>query len=274
MRAAIPAYARLGGELPVERVRVVTEGYVAIATIDNPPVNVLDAAVVRDLLDAFDEFERQDVRAVVLCGAGSRAFVAGADIREFPAALGQPGAPTRLAVELHGLMNRVERFARPVIAALHGFVLGGGLELALSCDLRIADATAQLGLPEVKLGILPGAGGTQRLPRLVGAARAKQLLFTGDPISAATAEQWGLVNAVAPPGGAVEAASALARTIAARTPQALSRIKRAVDAGADLSLEHALALEIGLFEEVFHTDDSREGIQAFLDKRAPQMKGR
>ncbi len=259
----------------MERVRWLTEGHTAIVTIDNPPVNVLCATVVKELLAVLDELERRaDVRVVVLAGAGPRAFVAGADIKEFPELLGRSEETSRFAADLHALMNRVERFPRPVIAALHGFVLGGGLELALSCDLRIADETAQLGLPEVKLGILPGAGGTQRLPRLIGAARAKQLLFTGDPVSAATAEQWGLVNAVVRPGGAIEAASALGQTIAARSPQAVSRIKRAVGAGADLPLANALALEIDLFAEVFQTGDSREGIEAFLEKRAPRVQDR
>lgn len=256
-------------------VRVERDGAVAVVTIDNPPMNVLGAPVVGGLLQAFAQLERETgVRAVVLCGAGTRAFVAGADIREFPALLARSGAAADFAANLHALMDTVDRFGRPVIAALHGHVLGGGMELALACDLRVADETVHLGLPEVKLGILPGAGGTQRLPRLIGAARAKWMMFTGEPIPATTAEQWGLVDTVTPPGKAVETAVALATTIAERSAQAVARIKRAVNAGLDLELSQGLALEMELFDDVFLTEDSREGIEAFLQKRPPRMNDR
>lgn len=258
---------------PVVRVEIAEN--VALITIDHPPMNILNRTVTDALGDIFCALEQDSsVIAVVLTGAGDRAFAAGADVKSFPDALGKPGVAAELARGLHEIMNRIDNFAKPTIAALHGFVLGGGLELALSCDIRVCDVTTQLGLPEIKLGILPGAGGTQRLPRLIGEGRAKQMMFTGVPVDAATAERWGLVNLVTEPGQQLEAAMKLALLMARRSLQALSRIKRAVDRGRDLTLADAIEQEIALFDEVFQTEDSREGIRAFIDKREPRFQHR
>lgn len=245
------------------------EDNVAIVTIVNPPMNVLSEGVARSLLDAFASLAHDPaVVAVVLCGQGERAFMAGADIREFPDALGQPGKAFALAMQLHTLMNAIDQLDKPVLAALHGFVLGGGLELALSCDIRICDEGTKLGLPEINLGIFPGAGGTQRLPRLIGEARAKEMMFTGTPVTAAEALQSGLVNRVVPLGEALAQTVAMAKQIASKSLPSLARIKRAIDQGSELPLSSATMLEAKLFDEVFQTADSKEGIHAFIEKRA------
>lgn len=256
-------------------VEVKTDGGVAVVTIANPPMNVLSQAVGEDLVEAFDQLAgADDVVVVVLCGQGERAFMAGADIKEFPRALGQPGSAFALAQSLHALMDRVDHFAKPVIAALHGFVLGGGMELALACDLRICDEGTKLGLPEINLGIFPGAGGTQRLPRLIGEARAKEMMFTGTPVTAQWALQSGLVNRVVPVGESLAAACKLAGEIAGKSLPALARIKQAVDEGTEASLAVGTWLEARLFDEVFQTADSREGVTAFIEKRAARFVNR
>lgn len=258
-----------------ECVHVTKRDAIAIVTIDNPPMNVLNAVVVVELRGIFQELQHDsEVAAVVLTGAGERAFMAGADIKEFPSALGRPGAAAVLAEKLHELMNLIDYFPKPTVAALFGFVLGGGLELAMTCDLRVCDENTQLGLPEIKLGIFPGAGGTQRLSRLVGEARAKEMIFLGEPVSGARAYELGLVNRVVPTGEAVAAATELALTIATRSLPALSRIKQAIDNGLELPLREAVRLEATLFDEIFQTEDSREGVTAFIEKRAPRFRHR
>ncbi|MDI3256485.1 MAG: enoyl-CoA hydratase [Kyrpidia sp.] len=249
------------------------EGY-AVITVDNPPLNVMSDRVCRELGECVDEIAAQeDVVAVIVTGAGTRAFMAGADIKEFPDRM-KPGAAGEMSRELHRVLNRLDDLPKPTIAAIRGYALGGGCELALACDMRIAGEGAQLGLPEVKLGLLPGAGGTQRLPRLVGEAKAKELMFTGDPVSAAEAERIGLVNRVVPDDQVLDAAKALAKTIAQRSLMSLARIKRLVDQGGERPLKEALDLEAQLFDEAFQTEDVREGVQAFLEKRTPQFKHR
>lgn len=256
-------------------VRVEVSGGVAVVTIDNPPMNVLSTDVGAALQAALIRLEQDaDVVTVVLCGHGERAFMAGADIREFPAALGHPGHAFALATQLHALMDLVDQFPKPVLAALHGFVLGGGMELALACDIRICDEDTRLGLPEINLGIFPGAGGTQRLPRLIGEARAKELIFTGAPIAADLAREWGLVNRVVAKGEALAKTKELAAQIAQKSLPALTRIKRAIAAGASLPLATATLQEARLFDEVFQTADSREGVTAFVEKRPPHFTHR
>ncbi|MHB1627027.1 MAG: enoyl-CoA hydratase-related protein [Bacilli bacterium] len=248
---------------------------IAVVTITNPPMNVLNRSVVESLSETFARLERDDdVVVIVACGAGERAFMAGADIKEFPDALGQPGQAKQLALRLHEVMNLIDHCPKPTIAALHGFVLGGGLELALAFDMRICDATTQLGLPEIKLGIFPGAGGTQRLPRLIGEAKAKELMFTGESVSAESALAMGLVNRVVAKGEALGEARLLAGLIAKRSLPALRRLKTAIDQGLDGTLAEGVLVEAGLFDEVFQTDDSREGVSAFLEKREPVFKNR
>ncbi|MCY0875204.1 MAG: enoyl-CoA hydratase-related protein [Firmicutes bacterium] len=256
-------------------VEVTIESGVAVVAIANPPMNVMNQAVGAELLDAFRSLEHaDDVVVVVLCGKGERAFMAGADIKEFPRALGQPGAAFALAQGLHALMDCIDHFPKPVIAALHGFVLGGGMELALACDLRVCEEGTKLGLPEINLGIFPGAGGTQRLPRLIGEARAKEMMFTGTPVTAQWALQSGLVNRVVPTGQALVAARELASEIAGKSLPALSRIKQAVDEGSEATLAVGTWLEARLFDEVFQTSDSREGVTAFIEKRQAHFTNR
>ena len=203
---------------------------VALVTLDNPPLNLLSSAVKRALGAAFEQIASEDaVRAVVLTGAGGRAFSAGSDIREFPDDEERGRAMSRLE---HEVYERIDRFPRPVIAAIDAPAYGGGLELAMACDARIAAEDVRLGLPEVKLGVFPSGGGTQRLPRLIGAGRAKLMMFLGETVSAAEAERLGLVERVVPPGQALRVALELTGKIAAHPALAV----RAINEGGDVGL--------------------------------------
>jgi enoyl-CoA hydratase/carnithine racemase len=248
---------------------------VAVVTVDNPPMNVMSLAVAAALQDAFAALaDDADVACIVLTAAGERAFMAGADIKEFPAALGQKGHAHDLSRRFHAAMDVIDTLSKPTIAALFGYVLGGGTELALACDMRICDEGTKLGLPECKLGIFPGGGGTQRLPRLIGEPRALQMMMTGEPVDAATANLWGLVNTVAPLGESRRVALELAQSIANRSVPSIARVKHAVLAARTLTLEDGLKVEAQLFDEVFQTEDGRIGIEAFLAKESPVFKHR
>lgn len=250
------------------------EDGVAVVVLDNPPLNVLSLAMTSRLDDIFDELREDAVRVVVITGAGERAFCAGADIKEF-VGLAESGTviDVKLAKE-NRVYNKIAEFPKPIIAAINGDAFGGGTELALCCDLRIAAEGARFGLPECKLGVIPGAGGTQRLPRLIGTARAKELMYTGDFIDAATAERIGLVNRVVKKSELDTVVRELAAILAARPAVALAAIKEAVDYGiiAGEAAGHARALELS--ERVFASDDMREGVQAFFEKRRPNFKHR
>jgi len=171
--------------------------------------------------------------------------------------------------ESHAVLTKIEQFPKPTMAVLNGLTLGGGCELALACDLRVAETQVQIGLPEVKLGLFPGAGGTQRLSRLVGNAKAKEIIFTGDPLGAAEAEKIGLVNKVVEQGSGLSEAKILASRMTRHSLQSLSRIKKAINEGSEATLEQGLEIETNLFEEIFQTEDVKEGVSAFLDKRKP-----
>ncbi|HSP22593.1 MAG TPA: enoyl-CoA hydratase [Planococcus sp. (in: firmicutes)] len=249
------------------------EGY-AVVTIANPPMNVISSQVFKELDNAFGELgEDASVNAVILTGQGENVFAAGADIKEFPYLIGQPALKAKF-METHEILNRLERFEKPVIALLNGLTFGGGCELALCCDIRIAEDHAQIGLPEITLGLFPGGGGTQRLPRLVGEAKAKELMFTGQAVSAGEAEKIGLVNKVVTKGRGMEAARKMAARIGGFSLPALSRIKKAVGEGMELTVGQGVELEAALFEEVFQTADVREGVQAFIEKRTPQFQNK
>lgn len=250
------------------------EGGVATVTVNRPDVlNALDAATVSGLTSVMSELRDDDgVRAVVLTGAGERAFVAGADINELSKL--DPLTARTLAERGHYLCGLIECLGKPVIAAINGFALGGGCELALACTLRIASATAKLGQPEIGLGIIPGFGGTQRLPRLVGSGRALELLLTGAPIGAEEAWRIGLVNRVVGPEALKEVAHQLASTIAQQAPIAIRAILDAVRHGSSMSLPDGLAFEASTFGVINGTADAREGTMAFLEKRQPQFTGR
>lgn len=255
-------------------VRVEKSDGIATIMIDNPPMNVMSNQVLTQLAEIFSELEIDaETVVVILTGVGNRAFMAGADIKEFPQLFEKPDVKEHM-LNTHRIFNQIENLPKPTIALLNGFTFGGGCELALTCDMRIAESHVQLGLPEVKLGIFPGGGGTQRLPRLVGAAKAKEIMFTGEPISAEDALQIGLVNHVVPSGAGIDSARALAKKIGGYSIQSLSRIKRAVNEGMALSLTSALDLEAELFADVFKTEDVREGVQAFIEKRAPIFRNK
>jgi enoyl-CoA hydratase len=247
---------------------------VATVTIDRPQVlNALDDVTLRELLAAFEGLAGSPLlRCVILTGAGDKAFVAGADIARM-SGLGPREA--RAFAELgHELGDAIEALSVPVIAAVNGFALGGGCELALACDIRIAAETAEMGLTEVRLGIIPGAGGTQRLARVAGVAAAKELTLTGRRIGAARARELGLVSEVVPPAELPAAAARWAAEISGAAPLALTAAKRAIDEGVALPLHEGLAVERARYEEVLVTDDRNEGLAAFAQKRPPVYKGR
>lgn len=217
------------------------DGAVAVVTIDHAPVNALSAPLLEELEAELERLDQDDsVRAIVLTGAGERAFVAGADISEFPSLRESSAAEGGSARGIQKLGARMDAARTPFVAAIHGFCLGGGLELAMCCDIRVASEEALLGQPEIKLGLIPGGGGTQRLPRLVGLGRAMLLNLTGDWIDARTAEQWGLVEKVVPNEELREAALEIARSIAARSPVATSVLRELARTTRDLPLELSL----------------------------------
>jgi enoyl-CoA hydratase len=247
---------------------------VAVITLRRPDrLNALSSAVAADLLEAVQEAGGHDaVRAIVVAGEG-KVFCAGADIAELDA-LDGPHAFSAFVRKLTDTLDALARCPKPSVAAIHGVAFGGGLELALACDLRICAAGARLGVPEIKLGLLPGAAGTARLPRLLPKAVAKRMLLTGDPLSAADAHRLGLVNEVVPDGEALDAALVLAAQLAALPPLALAAAKRLVDDGAALPLDAAITLERETVSMLFGTDDRVEGVTAFLAKRPPVFQGR
>jgi enoyl-CoA hydratase len=247
---------------------------VATITLARPEVhNAMNEAMRRELTACFGDLATSDdVRAIVVTGAGERAFSAGADIREFV----EPLVPVRFreARRRVDFRQAMDRCAQPIIAAIRGHTFGGGLELALACDIRIASRDARLGLTEVNLGIIPGGGGTQRLPRLVGRGKALELILTGARIDAEEALRIGLVERVVEPAEVVAAATELARTIAARAPVAVRYAKEAVVKGLELPLVDGLRLETDLSTLLRTTEDRLEGARAFLEKRPPRWTGR
>lgn len=253
-------------------IQVIRHAPVAVVTIDNPPVNALHPDVSTEILAATTEIANDEsVRVLILTGAGKH-FIAGGDIAFFQTLTARTAELYALAIQ--EMQNTLQRLPIPVIAAVNGTALGGGCELMMACDIRIADERAVIGQPEVGLGIIPGAGGTQMLPRLVPQGIAKRLLFTGERITAQEAQRIGLVDEVTTPGEALDAALRLAEKIAANAPRAVAAAKRAATLGVQMSLADGLKLEAGLFGALFETTDVKEGVQAFLDKRKPDFKGR
>jgi len=245
----------------------------AVVKLDRPKVlNALNAATLAELDAAFDDLaEDTSVRVILLTGAGDRAFAAGADIRELAALNAEEGHAFSLRGQ--GIFRAIETLPKPVIACIQGFALGGGCELAMACTLRLAADNARFGQPEVKLGVICGYGGTQRLPRLVGCGAALKLLLTGAIIDAHEALRIGLVDEVVPAAQLMERAESLALEIAANAPLAVAETLRAVDEGIDLPLDLALLRETGRFGELCATSDKTEGTQAFLAKRKPAWRG-
>jgi|DewCreStandDraft_5_1066085.scaffolds.fasta_scaffold00026_162 enoyl-CoA hydratase len=265
--------ARHAREVPDGDVLLERDGPVAVLTLDRQAArNALNEHMLERLAGRLTELaEDRAVRAVILTGAGAQAFSAGADIRAM-AAKGPQEARAYAALG-HRVMAMIEDLPQPVIAAINGYALGGGCELALACDIRIAATTARLGQPEVKLGILPGWGATFRLPRIVGPGIARELIFTGRLVDAQEALRLGLVNLVVEPEHLMSQARALAHQIAAQAPLAVHYAKRALVAAGLPSREAASSLEMSLFSLCFTTRDRAEGMAAFLEKRTPEFRG-
>ncbi len=262
-------------DVPLEPglVRVEREGEIAWITISRPEVmNCLSFPALRRFRAVLLELRGDlSLRCLLITGAGEKAFCAGADLKERRT---MPRERVPLFVEhIRGLMDDVEALPQPTVAVINGFAFGGGTELALACDLRVAAAHAELGLTEVSLAIIPGAGGTQRLPRLIGKSRAKDLLLTARKLDAAEAERIGLVNRVAPPGKLRETALELARAIAANGPVAVRAAKAAIDGGVELPLARGLEHEARCYERVLGTRDRLEALAAFAEKRSPRYTG-
>jgi enoyl-CoA hydratase/carnithine racemase len=250
-------------------------GRVAHLELVNPPLNLVTRELLAELDAALATLEATsagDVRVVVVTGSGDRAFSAGSHVGEFESQRGAAGRQ-RHALE-EGVARRIAQLPMPTIAAIEGNALGGGLELALCCDLRIAASRARLGLPEVRLAVTPGAGGTQRLPRVVGPARAKELILTGRVIGAEEAARIGLVHEVVADGEARHRADQIAAEIAARGPLAVREAKRLIDAACDVDLDAGLADELEASVRIFETEDMLEGARAFFAKRDPDYHGR
>ncbi len=253
-------------------VKLEFDGPIAIVTIDRPKaLNALNRQVLEELDAAITQVANHpDARALILTGGGEKAFVAGADIAEMSAYT--TAQALFFATKGHAVLARLESLSIPTIAAVNGFALGGGLELALACDLLYASEKAKLGLPEVSLAVIPGFGGTQRLTRLLGRARAKELIFTGDAIDAAKAKEIGLALEVCAPEALLARCKEIAQKIASRGPVAVSQAKRVIEAGADLPLKDANELERQAFSVLFGTDDQKEGMRAFTEKRKAAFK--
>ena len=247
---------------------------IAYITLNRPKVlNALNMATMEELRQAFAAAkEDADVRVVILTGAGEKAFVAGADIGEL--SVHNPVSAKEYTHQGQAIIDAIENLGKPTIACINGFALGGGCELAMACTMRLASENAKLGQPEVKLGLIPGYGGTQRLPRLVGKGVAMQLVLTGEMISAQEAHRIGLVNEVVPAGELIARAEAIAGKIIANAPLAIQYCMEAVNRGLDLPLAEGLYLEATLFGVVCATEDKNEGTKAFLEKRAAQFKGK
>lgn len=261
--------------IATEFVRLRIEEGIAVITLDNPPVNVLSPKVLEDLEANVDKVVADSsVKGVVLTAAGTNAFSAGADVKTF-ASLGPERVPEMIRLG-HKIFGRIENLDRPVIAAINGLALGGGCEMTLACDIRVSSDRARFSQPEVTLGLIPGWGGTQRLARLVGPARAKEMIFTGQMITAQEALRIGLVNKVVPDGEELRAAMDILRIIIAKaSPLAVKIAKKVINQGMQSkSLSEAIEMEIKGVEELASSEDLKEGIQAFVQKRPAKFQGR
>jgi len=253
-----------------QHVNLTIEDGIATVVVNHPPVNSLSTPVIRDMQGAFEEIKADaSVKAVIITGAGMF-FIAGADIKEI-SEIKDPQQGAEVAGQGQRFFREINLMDIPVIAAINGMCLGGGIELAMACHIRIASDRAKIGQPEINLGIIPGFGGTQRLPRLVGTGKALEMILSGDPITAAEAKAVGLVNRVVPEAEVMKQAKGLAQRMASKSKQAIARAMKAVRDGCAMSLDDGLALENRLFGEICETKDMREGVSAFLEKRQPKF---
>lgn len=252
-----------------ESIKLSIESKIAVVTINRPEsLNALNAQVFNDLDSVFDDLESEpSVNCIIITGSGEKAFVAGADIKEFPS-LNQDQAK-QLSKRGHDVFNKIENLSKPVIAAVNGFALGGGLELALACHIRYASENAKLGLPEVTLGLIPGYGGTQRLPRLIGKGLANEMIFSAKMITAEKAKSIGLVNEVFSQEELIPKTKELATLIAKNSPQGIAKAIKAVNASDS---DKGMETEINSFGDLFGQEDFKEGVSAFLEKRKPIFK--
>ena len=258
----------------MENVKLEKKNKIAYVTIDRPKVlNALNMATMQELHQVFvDLKDDREIRVVILTGGGEKAFVAGADINEL--AKNNPVEAKEYTHRGQAVLDLIENLGKPVIACINGFALGGGCEIAMACTMRLASENAKLGQPEVKLGIIPGYGGTQRLPRLVGTGRALQMVLTGEMISAQEAHRTGLVNEVVPADRLIARAEEIAGKIIANAPLAIQYCLEAVNQGMNMTLEKGLFLEATLFGMCSATDDKKEGTTAFLEKRPANFQGK
>jgi len=248
--------------------------YLRIVTLNRPEKkNALNNQLIKELDHVIEEIKNDAEAGAVIITGNEQSFAAGADITEI-STIATPIDAHRFEFSIQSLFIKIEDLEKPVIAAVSGLALGGGCELALACDLRIAAENAIFGQPEIKIGVIPGGGGTQRLPRLVGLGRAKELLYTGEPIDAQEAYRIGLVNKVVPVGSVMEEANKLAEKLISRPAFALKMIKMAVNEGINMDIKSAITHEARCFEIIFSTEDQKEGVNAFLEKRKPNFKGR
>jgi enoyl-CoA hydratase/carnithine racemase len=258
-----------------QNIRAEVADKIAVLTIDHPPVNSFNSQVVAELEEAIDGLLVDDeVKAIIITGGGTNAFVAGADIPEirdlFESA--DEAAAAEFGERGHRTFFKIERSPKPVIAAINGFCLGGGLELAMACHMRICSDRARLGQPEINLGIIPGWGGTQRLPRLVGKGKAIEMILTGDMITAQEAYRIGLVNKVVPAGAVLKEAQGLARKIVSKSKFPTAAALQAISQGLEVTIDEGLKIETQEFGKLTDTEDAREGVSAFLEKRQAQFK--
>lgn len=247
--------------------------HIATLTIDSPPANALSSGLLSELSDALDQMEQDEtVKAVILKGEG-RFFSAGADIKEFTA-LQSSAETNQFAGNGQKIFDRIEKFHIPVIASIHGAALGGGLELAMACHMRIATEDAQLGLPELTLGIIPGYAGTQRLPQLVGTAKAYEMILTGEPITGKQAAIEGLVNRAVTEDELIQTTRTLAESIAAKSKPSIEGVMKLIPYAKTSQFQAGVEAEADVFSEIFTTEDAKEGVQAFIEKRKPNFQDR
>ncbi|MER9952699.1 enoyl-CoA hydratase-related protein [Mesorhizobium sp. M0047] len=256
-------------------VTIERHGPVGVVWLHNPPLNVVTRPLMIAFRSALEAIEADPtIRALIITGTGERAFCAGSDIREFSHAL----APGEIVSEKLALQNEVflnlERFSKPTIAAITGLAFGGGLEIAICCDLIVAEERSTFALPEIKLGVFPGSGGPIRVARRIGKSRAKEMMLLGDPIDARTAQQWGLVNRVVETGSALQCALDLATRLAAGPALALKECKDIIEQSLEMPISEALQRSMSASDRVFRSDEKREGVAAFLEKRPPNFAGK